>query len=270
MMKRFQAIAAAITILFAALATKPAGAENVLRWASATEPLTFDPHSANTGPTNAANLQVHEPLVDFNSRYEIEPALAVAWKLISPTTWQFDLRRGVRFHDGTPFTSEDVVFSLNRALSETSDFKGDLPPITTVAATDDHTVQITTAAPDPILPEELNAIFIMSKRWAEQHDALLPAVYGQSRVHNDADHVTARCEPQLSLARQQNIPRLVFLPTDQGVLAEGAEPSVRSGLASGAGQVVVSAGSAVFGPSARPEMPAAESPHPSFAALRST
>ena len=179
MMKRFQAIVGATVIILAAWVAKPAGAENVVRWASATEPLTFDPHSANIIPTNAANLQVHEPLVDFNSRYEIEPALAVAWKLISPTTWQFDLRPGVRFHDGTPFTSEDVVFSLNRALSETSDFKGDLPPITTVAAIDDHTVQITTAAPDPVLPEELNAIFIMSKRWAEQHDALLPAVYGE-------------------------------------------------------------------------------------------
>jgi peptide/nickel transport system substrate-binding protein len=179
MMKRFQVIVGATVIILAAWVAKPAGAENVVRWASATEPLTFDPHSANIIPTNAANLQVHEPLVDFNSRYEIEPALAVAWKLISPTTWQFDLRPGVRFHDGTPFTSEDVVFSLNRALSETSDFKGDLPPITTVAAIDDHTVQITTAAPDPVLPEELNAIFIMSKRWAEQHDALLPAVYGE-------------------------------------------------------------------------------------------
>ena len=104
-MKRFQAIAGAIFIVLAAGAATPASSENVLRWASATEPLTFDPHSANTIPTNAANLQVHEPLVDFNSRYEIEPALAVAWKLISPTTWQFDLRLGVRFHDGTPFTS---------------------------------------------------------------------------------------------------------------------------------------------------------------------
>ena len=102
MMKRFQAIVGATVIILAAWVAKPAGAENVVRWASATEPLTFDPHSANIIPTNAANLQVHEPLVDFNSRYEIEPALAVAWKLISPTTWQFDLRPGVRFHDGSP------------------------------------------------------------------------------------------------------------------------------------------------------------------------
>jgi peptide/nickel transport system substrate-binding protein len=105
-MKRFQAIAGVIAIVLAAGASSPAGAQNVLRWASATEALTFDPHSAAHIPTQAETSQVYEPLVDFNSSYEIERSLAVAWKLTSPTTWQFDLRRGVRFHDGTPFTAE--------------------------------------------------------------------------------------------------------------------------------------------------------------------
>jgi peptide/nickel transport system substrate-binding protein len=130
-------------------------------------------------PTIVATSQVYEPLVDFSASYEIEPALAVAWKLIDPTTWQFDLRPGARFHDGTPFTSEDVVFSLNRALSETSDRKSALSPIAAVTAVDDHTVRITTAAPNPILPDQLCQILMMSKRWAEQHDALLPAIYGE-------------------------------------------------------------------------------------------
>ncbi len=121
-MKRCQAMVGAIFVLGAG-AAEPAGAENILRWASATEALTFDPHSANNFPTIAANLQVYEPLVDFNSSSEIEPALAVAWRLIDPTTWQFDLRPGVRFHDGTPFTSDDVVFSIERGTSSTSDFK---------------------------------------------------------------------------------------------------------------------------------------------------
>ena len=164
-MKRFQAILGAIPIVLASTAATPAGAENVLRWASATEALTFDPHGANHIPTLAETSQVYEPLVDFNSSYEIEPSLAVAWKLTSPTTWQFDLRQGVRFHDGTPFTAEDVVFSVNRALSETSDFKSDLPPITTVEAVDDLTVRITTAAPDLILPHQLYSVYMMSRRW---------------------------------------------------------------------------------------------------------
>jgi peptide/nickel transport system substrate-binding protein len=177
-MERFQAFAGAIAIVLVAATATRAGAENVLRLASATEALTFDPHSANNFPMIAANLQVYEPLVDFNSSSEIEPALAVAWRLVDPTTWQFELRPGVRFHDGTPFTSADVVFSIKRGTSRTSDFRTAVSPITAVEAIDDRTVRITTAAPNPILPDQLNSIPVMSKRWAEQHDALLPTAYG--------------------------------------------------------------------------------------------
>jgi peptide/nickel transport system substrate-binding protein len=166
------------TLVLLAAAGEPVCAENVLRWASATEALTFDPHSANNFPTIAANLQVYEPLVDFNSSSEIEPALAIGWQLIDATVWQFDLRQGVRFHDGTPLTSDDVVFSIERGTSSASDFNTAVSPITAVEAADDHTVRITTAAPNPILPEQLNSIPIMSKRWAEEHDALLPTAYG--------------------------------------------------------------------------------------------
>ena len=157
----------------------------MLRWTSATEALTFDPHSVNHFPTIAANLQVYEPLVDFNSSSEIEPALATGWQLIDATIWQFDLRQGVRFHDGTPFTSDDVVFSVKRGTSKTSDFNTAVSPITAIEAVDDHTVRITTAAPNPILPEQLNSIPIMSRRWAEQHGALLPAVYGETLTYGE-------------------------------------------------------------------------------------
>jgi hypothetical protein len=86
----------------------------------------------------------------------------------------------------------------------------------------------------------------------------------------DANHVTARRQAHLSLAVEQHVPRLVLLTADQGVLAVGTELSVGSGLASGTGQAVVSAGSAVFGPSARLEVPAAEDPDPFFAAFSNT
>jgi peptide/nickel transport system substrate-binding protein len=178
MIKQFKASIGALVIVLAGGEATPAVAENVLRWASATEALTFDPHSVNHFPTIAANLQVYEPLVDFNSSSEMEPALAVAWRLTSPTTWQFDLRPGVAFHDGTPFTGEDVVFSIERGTSSTSDFRTAVSSIAAVEAVDDHTVVITTASPNPILPEQLNSIPMMSKRWAEQHDALLPTAYG--------------------------------------------------------------------------------------------
>ena len=176
-MKVIRTVLIALALLPACLVV-PARAENVVRWASATEALTFDPHAANHLPTQAENSQVYEPLVDFNSSYEIQPSLAVAWKLTSPTTWQFDLRRSIQFHDGTPFTAQDVVFSLNRAMSKASDYREYVSSIAAVEAVDDHTVVIMTTAPNPILPDQLGQIGMMSKRWAEHHEAVLPAVYG--------------------------------------------------------------------------------------------
>jgi peptide/nickel transport system substrate-binding protein len=84
--------------------------------------------------------------------------------------------------------SEDVVFSLNRAISEPSDFKSAVSPIAAVEAVDDHTVRITTAAPNPALPHLLSYIFIMSKRWAEQHNALLPTLYGDTMMSYAENH----------------------------------------------------------------------------------
>ena len=182
MVKRRAAIAA-LTIGIAAAISGPVAAENVLRWASATEALTFDPHASANVPTQVDTSQVYEPLVDFSSSYEIEPALAVAWELTSPTTWQFDLRQGVHFHDGASFTSADVVFSLNRAGSNASDFKDYVASIASVEAIDEHTVLITTITPNPILPDQLGQILIMSRRWAEQHNAQLPAVYGETPTY---------------------------------------------------------------------------------------
>ena len=154
-MNRISTLLIALALLATCLVV-PARAENVVRWASATEALTFDPHSASHVPTQVETSQVYEPLVDFNSSYEIEPSLAIAWKLIDPMTWQFDLRRGVRFHDGTPFTAQDVVFSLDRAMSKASDYRDFVSSIAAVEAVDDHTVRITTVAPNLILPDQLS------------------------------------------------------------------------------------------------------------------
>ena len=79
-------------------------------------------------------------------------------------------------------------------------------------------------------------------------------------MHVDAGRMPARRKPQLALAREQRVPGFMFLAADQGVLTVGAEPSLGSRFTSGAGQAVVATRPAVFGPSARLEMPAAEGP----------
>jgi peptide/nickel transport system substrate-binding protein len=166
----------------------PGRSENVLRWQSAIAGLTFDPHAFNHYPTRAQNLQVYEPLVDFDSDHSIRPSLAVAWRFVDSTTWEFELRQGVRFHDGTPLTAEDVIFSLRRALSSKSEFGRDVPPVAAIEAEGDYIVRVRTIEPNPILPEQLFSIGIMSKAWAERHGAVEVASYTDAEVAYVEDH----------------------------------------------------------------------------------
>jgi peptide/nickel transport system substrate-binding protein len=147
----------------------PASAENVLRWASVAGAVTFDPHSANSGPDIIQQYTVYEQLLATSARLAVVPQLAVAWRPVGPTTWEFQLRKEVHFHDGAPFTAEDVLFSLERARTEPSQYAGFFVDISDVRAVDAYTVHITTRTPDALLPDRLRKLFIMSKRWAEGH-----------------------------------------------------------------------------------------------------
>jgi peptide/nickel transport system substrate-binding protein len=143
-----------VVILVCAMAT-PAMAEKVLRWASQGDALTYDPHSANESPTILAMQQVYETLAIRNPKYEIVPCLATSWKTLDPKTWEFNLRQGVTFHDGTPFTAEDVAFTINRAKGPTSEFRNYLTTVTGTKVVDDHTIHILTFGPDPVLINNL-------------------------------------------------------------------------------------------------------------------
>lgn len=166
-MRRFRAAIAAVAVGIAISLAGSVAAENVLRWASVGGALTFDPHSGNHGPSIIQQDPVYERLLNTSARLEVVPQLAVAWRPVDPVTWEFELRQGVRFHDGAPFTAEDVVFSIERARSE--QYAGYFADISDVRGIDAHTVRITTRAPDALLPDRLRKLFIMSKAWAERH-----------------------------------------------------------------------------------------------------
>lgn len=160
------------------LAWGTAGAQT-LRWASEGDPLTMDPHSSSTGPTIAAQSQIYEGLVLRDVDLKKIPGLAESWKIVDPTTWEFKLRQGVKFHDGQDFTAEDVVYSLMRAKGPGSDFKPRVASIADVIAIDDYTVQIKTDGPDPILSDWLTGIMIMDKGWSEEHGVLEATDYSK-------------------------------------------------------------------------------------------
>ena len=98
-------------------------AETVVRWAPPEPAVTWDPHGADVGYTLYGQSQVYDRLLDIRSDLRVLPGLATSWRLVDPTTWRFELRPGVRFHDGSPLTAEDVVFSLDRARDPTSDLR---------------------------------------------------------------------------------------------------------------------------------------------------
>jgi peptide/nickel transport system substrate-binding protein len=165
-------LAVAATCL--SLTSLQANAENVLRWASQGDALTMDPMSASEAPTIAAARKVYDSLVYPDKDVKFGPGLAVSWDATGPTTWEFKLREGVKFHDGSDFTAEDVKFSVERAQSGASDYKGYIESVLGVTILDPMTVQFETTGPNPILPNQLATIFIMSKAWSEANNVTEP------------------------------------------------------------------------------------------------
>ncbi|MFW6076673.1 MAG: ABC transporter substrate-binding protein [Hyphomicrobiales bacterium] len=166
--------ASALALSFVFLAADADARE--LRWAAAGDSLTLDPHAQNEGPTHTMSHQMYEPLLQRDMEAQIIPALATEWAPLDddPTVWEFKLRQGVTFHDGAPFTADDVVFSLNRAMHPDSGMKTLLASVEEVTKVDDHTVHISTEGPNPLLPNNLTNLFIMNEAWATEHGVEKP------------------------------------------------------------------------------------------------
>ncbi len=159
--------AIALAVLAAAGLTQAA----TLRIAGANDILTFDPHAQNHQTTLAYQQMVYESLVRYNEKYEVEPSLATKWTNVSPTQIRFELRKGVKFHDGAPFTADDVVFSLTRAMTPPSNMTAYVQSVQEVKKVDDHTVDVILKGPSPVVIRELTDARIMNKAWAEKNNA---------------------------------------------------------------------------------------------------
>jgi len=157
-----------IAAVLAALALCTAATAQELRLGVAAEPTSMDPHFHNLTPNNSMLSHVFEYLVDQDERQRLRPGLAESWKAIDDTTWEFKLRRNVKFHDGTPFTADDVLYSFERAPNvegSPSSF-GIYAKGKTLTKVDEHTVHIKTAAPYPLMPNDVSQIFIVSRKHA--------------------------------------------------------------------------------------------------------
>ncbi|HZF75241.1 MAG TPA: ABC transporter substrate-binding protein [Acetobacteraceae bacterium] len=144
---------------------------NVFRWANDGDVNSMDPYVRQETFLLTFNANIYEPLVRRNRQLQVEPALAERWELVSPNLWRLQLRQGITFQDGTPFTADDVVFSIGRAKGPGSNVTGTLATVREVRQTGPHVVEIETSTPNPVLLEELTNIGIMSRRWAEANNA---------------------------------------------------------------------------------------------------
>lgn len=159
----------------AALALGGAAHAKTFKWTSASDIATWDIHSQNNALQNGIHAAVYETLVYYNSKtFKVEPVLATAWKQMSPTQMRFTLRQGVKFHDGTPFTADDAVFSIERGMSKTSNFQVYTNGIDRVVKVDANTIDIFTKDPNPVLLNQLTELRMMSKAWAEKNNSVAP------------------------------------------------------------------------------------------------
>jgi peptide/nickel transport system substrate-binding protein len=204
----FRKNVAAAAVLCALGAVSLVASAQTIRIANQGDALSLDPHSLNESLQLSVTANAYETLVGRNKDLSLAPLLATSWKQSSPTVWRFELRKGVQFHDGTPFTADDVVFSIARGKGEGSDMKASLSDIKEVRKVDAHTVEIETTGPQPILPDALTTFSIMSKKWCEENKAVQP-VDRRKGIENAASFKANGTGPYRVRERQPNV-RTVF------------------------------------------------------------
>jgi peptide/nickel transport system substrate-binding protein len=166
--------------------------------------LSMDPHSLNESLQLSVTGNVYEGLTARDKDLKLVPGLAASWKQTSPTVWRFELRKGVKFHDGKPLTADDVLFSLARAAGDGSDMKSYTNDFKEVRKAGDFAVEIETKAPFPILPDLLSLVYIMNKQWAEENQATKP-VDRRKGIENAASFRSNGTGPFRLRERQPNV-----------------------------------------------------------------
>ncbi|MCX7141049.1 MAG: ABC transporter substrate-binding protein [Proteobacteria bacterium] len=156
--------------LFALLVATAIGAgAQELKIGMGADVTSMDPHFVNLFPNNNIALHVFDSLVLLDADSRLIPGLALSWKALDDTTWEFKLRRGVKFHDGSDFTAEDVAYSIDR-VAEVKNSPGPFTVYTKAIVSkqivDPYTIRFKTAAPYPLIPNDMSTIYIVSKKAA--------------------------------------------------------------------------------------------------------
>ena len=158
-----------IVFWIAAVCMAGAAVGQELRVGLGADVTSMDPHFVNLFPNNNIAEHVFEKLITLDADSRLIPGLAESWKAVDANTWEFRLRKGVKFHDGTDLTAEDVAFSIDRVgriPNSPGPFTVYTKAIKEVQIVDAHTLRFKTATVYPILPNDLSTIYIVSKKVA--------------------------------------------------------------------------------------------------------
>jgi peptide/nickel transport system substrate-binding protein len=140
-----------------------------------------DPHYHNLAPNNGLAAHIFDRLIHQDERQRLIPGLALSWKAVDEITWEFKLRQGVRFHDGSPFDAQDVLATLRRAPNvpnSPSSFGLYTRGIKDIAVVDPYTVRFKTAKPHALLPNDLSTVNVISRK----HEGASTADFNSGRA----------------------------------------------------------------------------------------
>jgi peptide/nickel transport system substrate-binding protein len=189
----------------------PAGAMNSVRIATAFDPQTMDPHALALLYHSRIAFQVYDSLLNRDEQFRIEPSLALAWQMIDAKTWRFTLRQGVVFHDGTPFTVDDAVFSVQRAMTPPSQRAFQLKGVLAAKRVDEQTLEIDLEASDAVLPEKFLSLPMMSRAWSQLHHVELAQdfngkqeTFAVRHANGTGPYMLDRYEPDIRTVLKKN------------------------------------------------------------------
>ncbi|MGR0187002.1 ABC transporter substrate-binding protein [Azospirillum aestuarii] len=130
-------------------------------------PNSLDPHFYQSPTNNQTLRQIFDPLVTEDATGTLRPLLAESWRALDETTWEFRLRPGIRFHDGTPLTPDDIAFTIERVPNVPNSPGSFVPYVRNVAAVevvDDRTFRIRSKTPNPFLDRDFTNLYILSRK----------------------------------------------------------------------------------------------------------
>jgi peptide/nickel transport system substrate-binding protein len=172
-----------------------------LRLAYDADPVSLDPQEQLSGGMVQLSHMVFDPLIRWNQEMGFEPRLAESWERLDPYTVRFNLRQGVKFHSGNPFTAKDVEWTFNR-LKSSPDFKGLFEPFKALNVIDDHTIDLVTTDPYPLVLHMATYIFAMDSAFY-----MASPDQGELKKHGDtfASTNASGTGPYIVASRQQGV-----------------------------------------------------------------